>query len=89
MARFVWSLVFTVFVFGRHLNANEVNVDKRILLNDPDLVHTQVHAIQQELEKVKTQLTNSIVAQQAEIDSLKRIINNQHSTQGNILIRVN
>lgn len=89
MVRFVWSLVFTVFVFGRHLNANEVNVDKRILLNDPDLVHTQVHAIQQELEKVKTQLTNSIVAQQAEIDSLKRIINNQHSTQGNILIRVN
>lgn len=89
MARFARSLVFTVFVYRRHLNADEVNVDKRILLNDPDLLHTQVHAIQQDLERVKTQLTNRIVAQQAEIDFLKGIINNQHSTQGNILIRVN
>lgn len=85
MARFAWSLVFTVFVYRRHLNADEVNVDKIILLNDLDLVH----AIQQDLERVKTQLSNSIVPKQAEIDSLKRIINNQHSTQGNILIRVN
>lgn len=46
-------------------------------MNDPDLVHSQVQAIQRELEKVKTQLSAQVdinTAYQAEIDSLKRSI---------------
>lgn len=90
MAKFVWSLVLMVVVFCRHLNAKE-NVNKRMLLSDPDLVGTQVQAIQRELEKVKSQLSsqvNTIAAQQAEINSLKRATNNLHTTQGNILILI-
>lgn len=89
MTKFVWSLVFTAVVFCRHFNAK--NVDKRILLIDPDLVHSQVQAIQQELQGLKTQLASQINinnAQQAEINSLKRVTNNQHTTQGNIVILV-
>lgn len=89
MTKFVWSLVFTAVVFCRHFHAK--NVDKRILLIDPDLVHSQVQAIQQELQVLKTQLASQINinnAQQAEINSLKRITNNQHTTQGNIVILV-
>lgn len=85
MVKFVLYLVFTVVVFGPHFNA-EKNVDKRILLNDPDLVHTQIQAIQRELETVKTQLAAQVninSAYQAEIDSLKRS-NNQPSSQGNV-----
>lgn len=88
MAKFVWSLVFTVVVFCRHLKAEE-NVNKRMLLNSPDLVDTQVQAIQRELETVKSQLSsqvNTIAAQQKEINSLKRATNNLHTAQGNILI---
>lgn len=83
MAKFVWSLVFTVVVFCRHLKAEE-NVNKRMLLNSPDLVDTQ-----RELETVKSQLSsqvNTIAAQQKEINSLKRATNNLHTAQGNILI---
>lgn len=90
MAKFVWSLVLMVVVFCRHPNAKE-NVNKRMLLSDPDLVGTQVQAIQCELEKVKSQLSsqvNTIAAQQAEINSLKRATNNLHTTQGNILILI-
>lgn len=87
MAKFVWSLVFTVVVFCRHFNAEYV--DKRILLNDPDLVHTQIQAIQQELETIKTKLTNTITAQQAEIESLKQVTNNRYANQGNILLLQN
>lgn len=88
MAKFVWSLVCTVVVFCRHLKAEE-NVNKRMLLNSPDLVDTQVQAIQRELETVKSQLSsqvNTIAAQQKEINSLKRATNNLHTAQGNILI---
>lgn len=84
MVKFVLYLVFIVVVFGPHFNAE--NVDKRILLNDPDLVHTQIQAIQRELETVKTQLAAQVninSAYQAEIDSLKRS-NNQPSSQGNV-----
>lgn len=89
MTKFVWSLVFTAVVFCRHFNPK--NVDKRILLNDPDLVHSQVQAIQQELQELKTPIASQINinnAQQAEINSLKRVTNNQHTTQGNIVINV-
>lgn len=71
--RFVFN--FHLVVFSPHFNAE--NVDKRILMNDPDLVHSQVQAIQRELEKVKTQLAAQVdinTAYQAEIDSLKRSI---------------
>lgn len=88
MAKFVWSLVFTVVVFCRHLKTEE-NVNKRMLLNSPDLVDTQVQAIHRELETVKSQLSsqvNTIAAQQKEINSLKRATNNLHTAQGNILI---
>lgn len=74
MAKFVSYLIFTSLYFP-HFNAE--NVDKRILMNDPDLVHSQVQAIQRELEKVKTQLAAQVdinTAYQAEIDSLKRSI---------------
>lgn len=77
MVEFVWSLVFTVVVFCQHLNAKKH--DKRVLLNDPNLVHTQIQAIQQELKYVKSYLTNTIATQQAEIDSLKRATNNQYA----------
>lgn len=84
MVKFVLYFVFTIVGFGPHCNAEIV--DKRILLNDPDLVHTQIQAIQQELETVKTQLAAQVninSAYQAEIDSLKRSTN-QHSSKGNI-----
>lgn len=84
MAKFVLYFVFTIVGFGPHFNAE--NIDKRILLNDPDLVHSQIQAIQQELETVKTQLAAQVninSAYQAEIDSLKRF-NNQYSSQGNV-----
>lgn len=84
MAKFVCSIVFTVVAFCRHFNAN--NVDKRILMNDPDLFHSQIQAVQQELEKVNSHLTNTIAAQQAEIESLKQITNNRYANQGNIVI---
>lgn len=54
MAKFVLYFVFTIVGFGPHFNAE--NVDKRILLNDPDLVHTQIQAIQRELETLKPNL---------------------------------
>lgn len=82
MAKFVLYFVFTIVGFGPHFNAE--NVDKRILLNDPDLVHTQIQAIQRELETIKTQLAAQVninSAYQAEVDSLKRSTN-QHSSQG-------
>lgn len=74
MAEFVWSRVFTVVVFCQHLKAT--SIDKRVLLNYPNLVHTRIQAIQQELEYVKSHLTNTIAAQPAEIDSFKRAPNN-------------
>lgn len=83
MAKFVLSLVFTVVVFCRHFNAKDV--DKRILMNDPDLFHSQIQAVQLELEKVNSHLTNTIAAQQAEIESLKQV-NNRYANQGNIVI---
>lgn len=89
MTQFVWFLVYTAVVFCRDFDTE--NVDKRILLNDPDLFHTQIQAIQRELETVKFQLATQVNinnAQQAEIDSLKRVTNNQHTTQGNIVIQV-
>lgn len=89
MKQFVWFLVYTAVVFCR--NVDTENVDKRILLNDPDLFHTQIQAIQRELETVKSQLDTQVNinnAQQAEIDSLKRVTNNRHTTQGNIVIQV-
>lgn len=87
MAKFVWSLVFTVAVFCRDFNAK--NVDKRILMNDPDLFHSQIQSVQQELEKVNSHLTNTIAAQQAEIESLKQVTNNRYANQGNIVILEN
>lgn len=89
MTQFVWFLVYTAVVFCRDFDTE--NVDKRILLNDPDLFHTQIQAIQRELETVKSQVATQVNinnAQQAEIDSLKRVTNNQHTTQGNIVIQV-
>lgn len=89
MTQFVWFLVYTGVVFCRDFEIE--NVDKRILLNDPDLFHTQIQDIQRELETVKSQLATQVNinnAQQAEIDSLKRVTNNQHITQGNIVIQV-
>lgn len=82
MAKFVWSLVLMVVVFCRHLKSEE-NVLKK------ESVGTQVQAIQRKLEKVKSQLSsqvNTIAAQQAEINSLKRAPNNLHTTRGIILI---
>lgn len=73
--------------FCRHFNAK--NVDKRILLNDPNLFHSQIQAIQQELEKVKSHLINTIAAKQAEIESLKQVTNNRYANQGNTLILEN
>lgn len=84
MAKFGSYFLFTVVVFGPHFKAE--TVDKRILLNDPGLVHTQIQAIQRELETVKTQLAAQVninSAYQAEIDSLKRS-NNQPSSQGDV-----
>lgn len=89
MTQFVWFLVYTAVVFCRDFDTE--NVDKRILLNDPDLFHTQIQAIQRELETVKSQLSTQVNinnAQQAEIDYLKRVTDNQHTTQGNIVIQV-
>lgn len=77
-------LVYSFYGCCRHFNAN--NVDKRILMNDPDLFHSQIQAVQQELEKVNSHLTNTIAAQQAEIESLKQITNNRYANQGNIVI---
>lgn len=67
IAKFVFNsyLIFTVVVFCPHFNAE--NVDKRILLKDPDLVHSQVQTILRELETVKTQL-----ATQVNINSTKK-----------------
>lgn len=62
-----------------------------MLLNSPDLFHTQIQDIQRELETVKSQLATQVNinnAQQAEIDSLKRVTNKQYTTQGNIVIQV-
>lgn len=89
MAKFVWFLVYTAVVFCRNFDTE--NVDRRILLNSPDLFHTQIQDIQRELETVKSQLATQVNinnAQQAEIDSLKRVTNKQHTTQGNIVVQV-
>lgn len=58
-------------------------------MNDPDLFHSQIQAVQLELEKVNSHLTNTIAAQQAEIESLKQVTNNRYANQGNIVILEN